>query len=200
MLYTAAQRQRKARRIFTLRCCSCCQVEDFCAYQLSLDCKAVTLETAMAFAAWVSSHSNLVGSLSWAMPPEPRSTLLESQKAIATALQQAAASPAGLQLQRYSSSCPTSGAILAVLPCRHLTSLGLCFQQEYEPAAGVMSVLSRLTNLRTLKIQVGAALMQHAIASWCVVGVCELCFIRMQQGASRKPSRRASCACKGCNL
>uniref|UniRef100_A0A383V838 Uncharacterized protein n=1 Tax=Tetradesmus obliquus TaxID=3088 RepID=A0A383V838_TETOB len=129
------------------------EVEDFCVHQLSLDCKAVTLETAMAFAAWVSSHSNLVGSLSWAMPPEPRSTLLESQKAIATALQQAAASPAGLQLQRYSSSCPTSGAILAVLPCRHLTSLGLCFQQEYEPAAGVMSVLSRLTNLRTLKIQ-----------------------------------------------
>jgi hypothetical protein len=88
------------------------------------------------------------------MPPEPRKTLLESQAAIAHALQQAAASPAGLQLQRYSSSCPTSGAILAVLPSHHLTSLTFSFHEEYDTAAGVMGVLAGLTNLRTLKIQV----------------------------------------------
>jgi hypothetical protein len=130
------------------------QVKDFCAHQLSLDCKAITLETAMQFAAWVASHSHLVGSLTWAMPPEPRKTLLDSQAAIANALQQAAASPAGLQLQRYSSSCPTSGAILAVLPSHHLTSLAFGFHEDYDTAAGVMGVLSSLTNLRTLKIQV----------------------------------------------
>jgi hypothetical protein len=88
------------------------------------------------------------------MPPEPRKTLLESQAALAHALQQAAASPAGLQLQRYSSSCPTTGAILAVLPSHHLTSLSFTFHEEYDTAAGVMGVLSGLTNLRTLKIQV----------------------------------------------
>lgn len=156
------------------------QVKDFCTHSLALDCKAITLETTVQFAAWIASHSHLVGSLSWAMPPEPQTTLLESQAAIADALQQAAAAPNGLQLQHYHSSCP-SGPILSALPGQHLTSLGFTFHPEYDSISATTSVLAGLTNLRTLSMHgrdVGSLLSRQALHQLSRLTMLELRMIR----------------------